>query len=649
MNSEAIPYAKIRHPRAVPFALFLFAAVFLTPFAFAQDSTAPTVKITSPRRSASAAGGTTTLSIKGTAKDDTAVTRVAVEVPGVTTVDATLTPSATVPLQVDWEAVVPVLAGSNTVKVTAYDATPNASLTRTGKFTFTKFCQLTTSTGSGGGTITRRSGRNVVGKKLRITARPAAGFLFEKWTLDGADLATTRTIDFIVPDAATATLAASFVANPYAPLSGPFNDILRTTGGGASGYYSLRLNSNGSFTVSASGPGISVSKKGFIELDGKAHFSIPRRGKLPVTLDVVADLVLGGARITLRDEQTAVDYLASSIRYTSIDTLPTYATMVFSPGSGVPAAIDGSGYATLRRSAAGSCKIAGVLADGTLISFTAYPMQNSGATVPIFKRLKPSGMLDGALHFTGTALDGTLHWTSPGQARRSLPAFDGNLPIRGAAYIKPTSGQFVAPLGSQGHGAFTLPPVRPLTNLTFNAAHIATFDLGPRIPALSTAFVPNGTAIRGGTVQATIRLPALPVPPDVSVLPISVTLGGSIVGTDITRPLNNTVVCKFVIPAGFPTGKTNVRVFFNLLQDYTFIGGLNIVEAPHNMGRVVINAGTGLFSFTFPDTVNRTVRTGKGAVVQTVLSGAPDYALCEGFSLNQASSDAPRLFLYTAP
>ena len=646
MNSEAIPYAKSRHCRAILPALFFFVAVFLTPLAFAQDSTAPTVKITSPRRSASATGGTTTLSIKGTAKDDTGVTRVAVEVPGVTTVDATLTPSGTVPLQVDWEAVVPVQSGSNIIKVTAYDATPNTSATRTAKFTFTKFCQLTTSTGGGGGTITRRSGRNVVGKKLRITARPAAGFLFEKWTLDGADLATTRTIDFIVPDAATATLAASFVANPYAPLSGPFNDILRTTGGTASGYYSLRLNSNGSFTISASGPGMSVSKKGFIELDGKAHFSIPRRGKLPVTLDVVADLVLGGTKITLRDEQTAIDYLASSIRYAAFDTLPSNATLVLSPGSGAPSAITGRGYATLRRSTTGSCKIAGALADGSAISFAAYPMENSGATVPIFKRLKPSGVLDGAIHFTGTTLDGTLHWNSPGQLRRSIAAFDGSLPIRGAAYTKPTAGQFVAPLGSQGRGGFTLPPVRPLTSLTFNASHVATFDLGPRIPTTSVAFVPNGTAIRGSTVQATIRLPSLPIPPDVTVMPVSVTLGGSIVGTNITRPFNNTVICKFAIPANFPTGQTNVNVFFNVIQNYTFIGGLKIIEAPHNLGRVAITPSTGLFSFTFPDTTNRTTRTGKGVVVQTILGGA---ALCEGFSLNQSSSDVASLYLYAAP
>lgn len=644
MNSEAHPHANLRRHATLSF----LASLLLAPLAGAQDTTVPTLKVTSPRRSVSAPGGTNTTSIKGTAKDDTGVARVAVEVPGVTTVDATLTPSAVDPLQVDWEAVVPVQVGANTVKVTAFDAVPNASLTKTSKFTFSKFCQLTISTG-GGGTITRRSGKNKVAQKLRITAKPAAGFLFEKWTLDGSDLATTRTIDFLVPDAATATLAASFVANPYAPLSGPYNDILRTTGGVASGYYSLRLNSNGSFTISASGPGISVSKKGFIELDGKAHFSIPRRGKLPVTLDVVADLGIGGAKITLRDEQTAVDYLASSIRYAAFDTLPADATLVLSPGSGVPSAITGRGYATLRRSTTGSCKIAGALADGSVISFAAYPMENSGATVPVFKRLKPSGVLDGPIHFTGTALDGTLHWNSPGQVRRSIAAFDGSLPIRGAAYTKPVAGQFVAPLGSQGRGAFTLPPVRPLTSLTFNASHVATFDLGPRIPATSAAFVPNGTAIRGSVVQATIRLPSLPVPPNVTVMPISVTLGGSIVGTDITRPLNNTVICKFVIPANFPIGQTNVNVFFNVIQNYTFVGGLKIIEAPHNLGRVVITPSNGLFSFTFPDTTNRTTRTGKGVVIQKVISGAPDYAQCEGFSLNQSSSDVASLYLYTAP
>jgi len=71
------------------------------------------------------------------------------------------------------------------------------------------------------------------------------------------------------------------------------------------------------------------------------------------------------------------------------------------------------------------------------------------------------------------------------------------------------------------------------------------------------SFSPGGNAARGTTVIVTNTLAAMPPSPPLNAPLPTVTLAGSITGTDISHPATNIVVATFVIPAN--TGATNLQ------------------------------------------------------------------------------------------
>jgi hypothetical protein len=92
------------------------------------------------------------------------------------------------------------------------------------------------------------------------------------------------------------------------------------------------------------------------------------------------------------------------------------------------------------------------------------------------------------------------------------------------------------------------------------------------------AVAPGGSAARGTTVTITITLPTTPPNPPVNVIPTTITLGGTISGTSISRPSVTTARATFVIPAGTTTGAKNVVVTFNPGPTYTLTGGFTITN-----------------------------------------------------------------------
>lgn len=92
----------------------------------------------------------------------------------------------------------------------------------------------------------------------------------------------------------------------------------------------------------------------------------------------------------------------------------------------------------------------------------------------------------------------------------------------------------------------------------------------------TTANAPGGSASRGSTVTVTITLPTSPPRPPGNLVPTSITLGGTIVGTGITRPSVGTATATFIIPANAPTGAQNIVVVFTPAPTYTMSGALTI-------------------------------------------------------------------------
>ena len=92
----------------------------------------------------------------------------------------------------------------------------------------------------------------------------------------------------------------------------------------------------------------------------------------------------------------------------------------------------------------------------------------------------------------------------------------------------------------------------------------------------STAVAPGGSAARGTTVTIVITFPTTPPNPPSNILPLSMTLGGTMVGTLLSRPSATSAQATFVIPAATATGAKNVVVTFNPGPTYTLTNGFTV-------------------------------------------------------------------------
>jgi hypothetical protein len=87
---------------------------------------------------------------------------------------------------------------------------------------------------------------------------------------------------------------------------------------------------------------------------------------------------------------------------------------------------------------------------------------------------------------------------------------------------------------------------------------------------------PGGYAPAGTTLTVLITLPTTPPQPPAGLVPTSVTLGGAIAGTSVTRPSQGTVQATFAIPAGTATGAKNIVIVFNPAPTYTMTGAFTV-------------------------------------------------------------------------
>lgn len=87
---------------------------------------------------------------------------------------------------------------------------------------------------------------------------------------------------------------------------------------------------------------------------------------------------------------------------------------------------------------------------------------------------------------------------------------------------------------------------------------------------------PGGSASRGTTITVLITLPTAPPQPPANLVPTSVTLGGTITGTAVTRPSQGSVQATFTIPAATTTGAKNIVVTFTPAPTYTMTNAFTV-------------------------------------------------------------------------
>ncbi len=471
MNSRSLPI----------WSLFVALAVAVSARAQLIDTQPPTVQIRLPGSVAKIPGGTNTVEVSGTAKDNGAVVKVEVKLDGVTSRIATLTGSNA--RYVSWKVAFSMTEGLHTVEVIATD---DFGLTgsRTRDFRVLKVCQIAVAVDPlDKGSVNRPSAAVQVGSVPSYTARlkRGTGYMFDHWELDGSPIGTSPTVTFTVPDVAAKTLTAKFSPNPYVSLAGIYNDRLENAGGSGEGFYTLTLTTEGTFTLFASASGASIRAKGSIDFSGIA--TVTKSGSNPVTVAVQAYLLGGGGlRLDFLRNVLATHFTADTTLYPATAApIPSRGTAVLAPGAGLPVELQGSGFATLSRGSNGRYRLKGKLADGTAWSAAVFATAEGGAAFPIFKKLPNGTALDGKFIWDvgADAISGQIAWQRSEKPRAPFsPPLNGSLSVHGKSFIRPARGQFVAPLGPAATGSIatlTGGVANVSANFNFTARHIAAF------------------------------------------------------------------------------------------------------------------------------------------------------------------------------
>ncbi len=271
-------------------------------------------------------------------------------------------------------------------------------------------------------------------------------------------------------------------ANDFKP--GTYNSIVRAASFSykSSGFFTLRLMSNGSFSGSVTMGGVNTAFKGQFDPLGNYVAKLPRLNKSPMALSM--HFAAAGISGTTGDGTFVSNLLAEPPIATDINHPAPQAgkyTLAMRPGSSdfnmIPAGI---GCATLIVDATGLVRVTGWMSDGTPFSQGVMLAQNGDW--PFFAPLYTNkGEVLGTLKFRTTAttkIDGAADWFKPAVAGTLYPAgFATSLTVGGSAYVAPPKTARVLSLADKtgnaamifSHGGLAADLTRLLTISTSNA------------------------------------------------------------------------------------------------------------------------------------------------------------------------------------
>ena len=447
------------------------------------DVTPPKVAITFPPSNPGVSG--TIIPVVGTATDNVGVESVRVYLNTNAPVDASGTEV--------WTALMSnVPPGTNVVVAEAVDAAGNRSQATVTFFRSIRVPFTLQTVGSG--TVTGPANGDLLelGRAYTLVAKPAAGFLFAGYT--GSVSQASATLPFIMESNFTVT--AVFVANPFPAAKGIYNGLFYNTNvveQRSSGFLTLTLGDLGSYSARLYMNGKNYRFSGSFTTTGGGTNLISRTGTNELLIRMALDLVGGGDHLSgsvTNDQILSIDTNASWSAELMADrsvfnakTNP--AALAGSYTLGIPVDTnsadgpDGSGFATMAVTTAGSVSFAGTLADGTK-AVQKVTVSKAGA-VPIYVPLyKGAGALVSWLMFDTnqptTDVSGALNWFK--QTQPTAKFYPGGLTndvvAEGSRYIAPVSGTRAINL-TNGVVAFTN------GNLSANFANNVTLGTDNRI------------------------------------------------------------------------------------------------------------------------------------------------------------------------
>jgi hypothetical protein len=358
----------------------------LTLTAVFADTTPPTVRITNlaPNQQVSIpVFSNAVFTVKGTAQDNAGVSNVWYRLNGGPWTIASGTNA--------WAAPVALNQQVNSFQVFAQDGAGNRSQTNTVKFTYVATDLLTLLT-DGLGRVSRIGfiGNLLnIGQIYGVKAVPGAGQLFAGWS--GSISATSNPLSFIMQS--NMVLQANFVPNPFPALTGDYNglfyptNLLGDAAGWAnatnSGFFALKLMTNGSFSGNLALEGKIVPFSGALDLSLQGQVTVSQLGRTPLTINLELDPVAGNISGSVERGEQFTSFLLARPASTgnSNPYAGAYTLLVegcddggacFLGPDGLPISPtdlpEGDSPATVKVSQTGTIQMSGSLSDGTPIS-----------------------------------------------------------------------------------------------------------------------------------------------------------------------------------------------------------------------------------------------------------------------------------------
>ncbi len=463
------------------------------------DVAKPTITVAYPVAGARLTNGSVV--VRGTAADNLAVNQVLVSLndgPFQLAVGTT-----------DWSLPLNLVAGPNTIRVKAIDATGLESTTVTRSVTHVVMLPIIVST-SGIGTVTPNlNGRILeVGKPYTMTATPGAGNILSNWV--GSITSENPALTFVMHS--NATLTAQFVANPFPAVKGTYHGLFYEESGvehHSSGFLKLTVTDRGSFSATLLGAGRSVPFSGQFSASGRAQKLVPRTGLTPVTVDLRITLGVPVPDIsgTVSDGAWTASYMGDRSLWNATDNPYQGRYSIVLPGdAGDPAAPAGHGYGAVQIDRAGNILLNGRSGDGQILSQTV-PISPSGEW-PLYAPLYTgSGSILSWLTFTNDVIApvrGLLSWIKyPSTATAFYRAgFSNELAVLGSRYTGSTSnrvirmdyGQVIATDGNLATPVVNTVRLSPTSTITTSGADGFKMTLNRTNGVFSGSFRIPGTA-----------------------------------------------------------------------------------------------------------------------------------------------------------
>jgi Divergent InlB B-repeat domain/Bacterial Ig domain len=403
---------------------------------FTPDTKAPVVTFTSPVNNAKVTNST--LVVKGKATDALGVGLVQFRLENAAgTNDYQPATGTNV-----WSATVSNLVpGLNTIRVRAFDTSSNVSPAVSRSFKFVVVSPLTLNTSGTGTVLPNLNGQLLeVGKTYTVTAKPGAGFLFSNWT--GNAQSSLSRLQFVMQS--NMVLQANFIPNPFIPIAGTYQGLFYDTNGVAaqsSGFFSLRLQNTGAFSVKAITRGKSLPLSGKFNISGFYSNGIARPGQSPLALQLQLDLNGNTISGTLSDATGSAELFGNRAVYSTTSPAPQAGKYtVLLPGSETSeTAPGGDSFGAVTVSTAGGVSFGGMAADGTKLTQKTF-VSAQGQWPLFFSLNKGSSVMIGWLTITNLGtnqIDGLVSWIKTPQVGAKFYAggFTNETSALGSQYL----------------------------------------------------------------------------------------------------------------------------------------------------------------------------------------------------------------------